>query len=136
MKDLPNTNKENFLISYQTKGKLPGLPFTLVKNEILGKDYVLSVACVSKNRAQALNMTYRGKEYIPNILSFPLSKKSGELILHLPTIKKQFTSFEMSHHGYILYLFIHGCLHLKGIDHGKKMDTLEEQYKRLYKKYM
>ncbi len=128
--------EDTFLISDQTKGKLPGLPFVELKNDILGPDYVLSVACVSKKTAESLNKTYRDKDYTPNILSFPLNKKLGELVLHLPTIKKQFASFEMSHNGYILYLFIHGCLHLLGHDHGKKMDDLETVYKNKYKKYL
>jgi rRNA maturation RNase YbeY len=132
---MKNVN-ENFSISYNTKGRLPSLPFVDIKNRILGTSYVLSVACVSKQQAQKLNMMYRQKDYVPNILSFSLTKNSGELILHLPTIKKQFESFEMSYHGYILYLYIHGCLHLKGYDHGEKMDRLESKYIGMYKKYI
>lgn len=127
---------ETLSVSYKTQGKLPRLPFLDVKNDILGKTYSLSVACVTKREATRLNKTYRGKDYTPNILSFSLTKQSGELILHLPTIKTQYKSFEMSHSGYILYLFIHGCLHLTGLDHGKKMDTLEEKYTQKYKKFM
>lgn len=124
---------ENFSISYTTKGKLPRLPFVDVKNDILGKDYCLSIAVVTKSQAQKLNILYRGKDYVPNILSFSLTKKSGEIILHLPTIKKEYKNFEMTLNEYILYLCIHGCVHLLGHDHGRKMTALETLYKKKYK---
>ncbi len=130
------TENQNFHISYQTKGKLPSLPFVELKNEILGLSYTLSLACVSRNTATRLNQHYRQKDYTPNILSFSLTKHSGELILHLPTIKKQYPAFEMSHKEYILYLFIHGCLHLRGLDHGTRMEALEEKYKNAYTQYI
>jgi ssRNA-specific RNase YbeY (16S rRNA maturation enzyme) len=34
----------------------------------------------------------------------------------------------MSLKAYTLFLFIHGCLHLKGIDHGEEMETLEDKF--------
>lgn len=125
-------DSENFLVSYQTKGKLPSLPFVDMKNAILGKKYDLSLACVNKTKAQSLNTLYRKKTYVPNILSFPLDDSSGELILHIPTIKKEYKKFGLSYEGYVGYLFIHGCLHLKGYDHGTEMDRLEEKFKKKY----
>lgn len=121
-------SSENFSISYMAKGKLPDLPFCLVKDKILGKKYTLSVAVVTKRQAEILNKQYRNKDYTPNILSFPLTSSSGEIIIHLPTIKKQYKSFEMTHNEYILYIFIHGCVHLLGHEHGKKMSLLEQKY--------
>lgn len=125
-------NTSNVSIRYLTKGKLPSLPFVEVKNKILGQDYELSIACVSKKTATNLNIFHRKKDYTPNILSFSLSKKSGEIILHIPTIKKQYKSFKMSYTQYVLYLLIHGCLHLKGLDHGALMDKKELLLKKKF----
>jgi len=36
--------------------------------------------------------------------------------------------FKLTSTGYIAYLFIHACLHLKGLDHGTKMEQLEQKY--------
>ncbi len=124
--------EETFSISNTTKGKLPSLPFDIVKNDILGKGYTLSLAIVDKKQATTLNKTYRNKDYTPNVLSFPLTDTTGEIVFHLPTIKKQHKDFELSLPGYILYLYIHGCLHLLGYDHGKEMDMLENTYKKKY----
>ena len=123
----------NVSIRYLTKGKLPSLPFVEIKNEILTKEYELSIACVSKKTATELNIIHRKKDYTPNILSFSLTKKSGEIILHIPTIKKQYKSFKMSYTDYVLYLLIHGCLHLKGLDHGVLMDKKELLLKKKFK---
>lgn len=120
-------------ITHTTKGRLPSLPFVEVKNSILGKLYELSIVCISKKKAETLNKTYRNKDYIPNILSFALSNKTGEIFLHLPTIKKQYKSFKMSYNDYILYLIIHGCLHLSGLKHSKEMDRKETIYKKRFK---
>ena len=121
-------SSENFSISYMTKGKLPDLPFCLVKDKILGKKYTLSVAVVTKKVAEKYNKRYRNKDYTPDILSFPLTQNTGEIILHLPTIKKQYKDFQMTQNEYILYIFIHGCVHLLGHNHGKEMSALEQKY--------
>lgn len=125
---------DNFSISYyMTKGKLPSLPFVEVKEKVLGKKYDLSLVCVSKKIATDTNKTYRNKTYTPNILSFSLTPTSGEILFHLPTIKKQYKSFKMSYTDYILFLFIHGCLHLKGLNHGVDMDKKEDMLKKIFK---
>jgi rRNA maturation RNase YbeY len=103
----------------------PNLPYQKMKDDILGRGYRLSLVFVGPTRARALNQTYRGKTYVPNVLSFPLDATTGEIYI-CPTIaKREAKKFSLSPHGYIGYLFIHGCFHLKGHDHGPVMDKLE-----------
>lgn len=116
-----------------TKGKVPSLPFSIVKNSILGKKYDLSLVFADKKTVYNLNIERRGKDYVPNILSFPYSDKFGEIFIHLPTAKKQYKDFEMEFEEYILFLFIHGCLHLKGMEHSS---TMENKERVLLKKFM
>ena len=61
-------------------------------------------------------------------MSFPIDKTNGDIFINLDQTKKEFKDFDMTHKNYIKYLFIHGCLHLKGLDHGKKMDQLENKF--------
>jgi len=57
--------EENFSVINQTKGKLPGLPFQLIKEDILGKNYSLSIAFISKAKSKELNNAYRKKIILP-----------------------------------------------------------------------
>jgi rRNA maturation RNase YbeY len=120
------------LIAIQTKGKVPSLPFALMAEVILGKKYELSIVFATKKESQTLNNQYRGKNYPTNVLSFPLSKYSGEIILHLPTAKKEAPNFGIPYADFVGYLFIHGLLHLKGFDHGSTMESIEARFRKQF----
>ncbi|MEY2665358.1 MAG: hypothetical protein RLZZ480_463 [Candidatus Parcubacteria bacterium] len=110
----------------------PEHPYETIKNTILGKQYALSLTFVGEARAQKLNIAYRQKDYVPNVLSFPLDEKTGEIFICPAVAKKQAKDFNLSIDGYIAFLFIHGCVHLKGHDHGDTMDKLEQKYARQF----
>jgi probable rRNA maturation factor len=110
----------------------PTWPYETIKNAVLGKSYVLSLSFVGEARAQAFNMQYRNKDYIPNVLSFPLDDKNGEIIICPQVAKREAKKFNLTVEGYIAYLFIHGCVHLKGHDHGDTMDKLEQKFMRQF----
>ena len=103
-----------------------------IKNEILKEKYSLSVNFVSPKIAQDLNIKYRDKNYIPNILSFPLSKNEGEIFICLSIVKKEAKNFSLSYKQFLTLLIVHGCLHLKGLDHGEKMEKLEDKYSKKF----
>lgn len=115
---------EHFSIS-STVRSFPDLPYETFKNEVLGATYNLSLVFVGKRRAKQLNEIHRGKSYVPNVLSFPLSEKSGEMYICPQAAKKEAAGFGLSFEGYVGFLFIHGMLHLAGHDHGDAMDDLE-----------
>lgn len=119
-------------IKNETKGKLPRLPFSELKNAILGKNYELSVVFTTPAKMKKLNGQFRKKDYATNVLSFELSKKSGELFLCPTVIKKQVVDFDMSVTKLTGYLVIHGMLHLKGHEHGSTMDKSEQRFVRKY----
>ncbi len=110
----------------------PAWPYDAIKQAVLGKTYNLSLTFVGPARAQALNITYRKKDYVPNVLSFPLDPQTGEIFICPAVAKKQAADFNLSVDGYIAYLFIHGCVHLKGHDHGDTMEKLERTYLRKF----
>ena len=115
-----------------TARSYPTLPYEAIKDDILGKKYLLSVAFVGGTRATQLNKTYRDKTYTPNVLSFPLESNAGEIYITPTIARKEAKKFNMSPKGYIGFLFIHGCLHLKGHDHSDKMEKLEEKFCNKY----
>lgn len=104
-----------------------------LKDEILGKDYDLSFSFVYKNKIHELNKIYRSKDKPTDILSFPLDKKSGEILICKEIAKQKSKDFDMTPKNYLLFLTVHGMLHLKGFKHGEKMEKLEKKY---YKKFI
>lgn len=126
---MPASNCE---IINKTKGKLPSLPFATIKDAILGKKYEVSIAFVSPQESKKLNNKHRGKNYPTNILSFPFSRRSGEIIMQLDKAKKEAPDFGMPYTQFLKFLFIHGCLHLKGLQHSS---TMEREEKKFLKKF-
>ncbi len=116
----------------KTKGKLPSLPFVEMKEKILGKGYELSISFVSPKESQKLNLTYRGKDNPTNVLSFELSKKSGELVLEPGCVKRDAKNFDMDYPNFLAFLLIHGMLHLKGMQHGSTMEKQEARFKKIF----
>jgi probable rRNA maturation factor len=124
---------DTLTIKNTTKGKHPSLPFLLMKNKILGKDYELSLVFIGSKRSRALNSAYRQKDKAADILSFPLSKSEGEIFIDLGAAKKRAAVFEEKYRNFIGFLFIHGLLHLKGFDHGSTMEHEEKKFRTLFR---
>ncbi len=121
-----------FKITRLTKDNLPDLPFFVLKNAVLPKKYDLSLVVVGDARSKQLNQEYRGKTYIPNVLSFPLTPLSGEIFLNLKQAKREHMNREESFDYFVALLFIHSMLHLIGSRHGS---TMEETEQKVLKKF-
>lgn len=98
----------------------------------------ISVAIVGQLRMRKLNKLYRGKDRATNVLSFPFEGKDflGEVILCLPVIRKEAKNLGRPLREYFQYIFVHGLLHLIGMDHKKNAQTkkMEQAEKRLLEK--
>lgn len=122
---------KNFFINSTIKS-YPPFPYQEIKESILGKKYELSVNFIGTARAQKLNIKYRQKDYVPNVLSFPLDETCGEIFICPEISYKEAWEFNLTKEGYIAFLFIHGLLHLKGYDHSVKMEELERRYMKRF----
>lgn len=107
-----------------TKSPVPRFPFKDALASIL-PGWDMSLAFAGETRAQRMNVQLRGKDYVPNVLSYEAGEKSGEIVICLAVAKKQAPEYEMSYAQFVGFLFIHGCLHLKGEQHGATMDRKE-----------
>ena len=108
------------------------MPFEAIAQTVLGKKYELSVAFVLPKDARRIARTYKRKDYAANVLSFRLSKSSGELVICPATAKAEAPDFGRTYKEHIQTLFIHGLLHLEGHTHG---GTMESEERRLLRKY-
>ncbi|MFA5840804.1 MAG: rRNA maturation RNase YbeY [Candidatus Paceibacterota bacterium] len=124
--------QESFSIINTTKGKLPSLPFVKIKDDILGKNYILSLAFVDEKTSKKINKEYRKKDKPTNILSFLLHKNEGEIIMCPSVIKKEAKNFDRNFSQFMGFLVIHGMLHLKGHEHSSIMEKLEAKYDKKY----
>lgn len=103
---------------------VPRFAYALIAKTML-PDWDISLAFVSPVRARTLNERMRGKTYTPNVLSYALNDQSGEIIICLSEAEKQAASYNMDERTFVLYLFIHGVLHIKGWGHGDRMEECE-----------
>lgn len=115
-----------------TAKTFPKLPYEDMQHAILGKTYDLTLIFVGEKRAQQLNMAHRSKTYVPNVLSFPLDESHGEIYISPKVAKRECKKFDLTYTGYVGFLFIHGLLHLKGLDHGDTMDAAEKRYMKRF----
>jgi probable rRNA maturation factor len=123
---------DNFSIINKTKIKLPSLPFLQLKDDILDKNYSLSLAFVNERESNTLNKKFRGKDNPTNILSFLLGKNSGEIIICPAVVKREAKNFEKTFPKFLGFLVIHGMLHLKGLEHSSTMDKAQDFYFQKY----
>ena len=94
------------------------LPYAKIKDDVLGKKYELSLAFLLPKEMRAVTKKYKKKDHVSNVLSFPLSKTSGEILI----CKEAAAPYSVG------YLFIHGLCHLKGYKHSATMERIERRY--------
>ena len=121
-----------FHITNKTKSKIPPLPFNSIKEAVLGEKYELSLVFIGAKKSRELNKTYRAKDKVANVLSFPLTKNTGEIFISPAEAHKHAKEFGQNTTQFLGYLFIHGLLHLKGMEHGS---TMEKAEKKVCKKF-
>ena len=124
--------EKNLSINNKTKSALPGVPVDKKRSSALGKDYNLCLVVIGEIRSKKLNFLYRKKNKSTGILSYPLDKKSGEIFITIQVAKRQTKKFQRSFQNLIAFLFIHGLMHLKGMDHGDTMERAEEKLRKQF----
>ena len=100
----------------------------------------VAVRLVDADEAVQLNRDYRGKDYAPNVLSFPLDddfplppgkpRPLGDIVLCLPVVQAEAAEYGKTFEQRLAHLLIHGLLHLAGHGHDEEprrlaMEALE-----------
>jgi len=102
----------------------------------------LSVVFGSDRLLHDLNRTYRHKDRPTNVLAFPQEPIEavapsagllGDVVVSLPTADREARALEQPLETRVVYLLVHGLLHLLGYDHEssdadrQRMETLEQE---------
>lgn len=107
------------------------------------RDCEVSVVFTDDSDIRALNKVFRNKDKATDVLSFPLQRISrnrlprghlGDLVISLPTAKRQARTFGVTVKSEVTRLLIHGLLHLIGYDHEKVPAREATQMRRKEKK--
>lgn len=120
---------------------LPGrgglVPFEDIARAILGDSYELSLVICGDALARRMYVEQRKRgdpeaaqrsaSYASNVLSFPLSKNDGEIFLNIRKAQREAKLMGIPPRERIAHLFVHGCFHLKGLDHGDAMEAAEKR---------
>jgi len=103
-----------------------------------GKDRAeVGLTLVGEKKIQQLNRDYRGINAPTDVLSFPMQEQGedqtgleepellGDVVICIPRAKEQAGEFGHSFRRELLYLAVHGLLHLLGYDHENEADRQE-----------
>jgi probable rRNA maturation factor len=99
----------------------------------------VSIGLVGDARVRRLNRTYRGKDCVTDVLSFPFDPSSraahlGDIVIAAGVARRQARSAGHSPYTELRILALHGLLHLIGYDHetdNGAMKRLERRLRRM-----
>ncbi|NLC54970.1 MAG: rRNA maturation RNase YbeY [Erysipelothrix sp.] len=98
----------------------------------LEQDYDLSVSFIDDKQIRVINRDYRHIDKSTDVISFAMLDSQdfvvqdnsdldlGDIFISVETANKQAKALNQSVNREILFLFIHGLLHLLGYDHQKE----------------
>lgn len=102
----------------------------------------VSLMLVDDQRIHALNLEYRGVDRPTDVLSFALQEEMeeepdsefedemlGDVVISVPRAKAQAKEYDHSFERELVYLAVHGTLHLLGYDHEEEADKQKMRHK-------
>ncbi len=116
-----------FDITNKTRGYVPSLSWLKIKNKVIGKNYDLSLVFTSDALIKKLNAVYRKKDKATTTLSFSLLENQGEIFISVHSVQKEAIKYKIDFRKHLRAIFIHSLLHLKGFEHGAKMENEENK---------
>ncbi|MDZ7842206.1 MAG: rRNA maturation RNase YbeY [Gammaproteobacteria bacterium] len=102
-------------------------------------DPALTIRVVDEDEAAALNHTYRGRDYAPNVLSFPMNTGEsfdtgllGDVVICAAVLEREAAEQGKIPEAHWAHLVIHGVLHCCGFEHdstagARRMESLEKR---------
>jgi probable rRNA maturation factor len=86
----------------------------------LERDAEITVRIVDAEEGQALNRSYRQKDYATNVLTFDYTREpvvTADLVLCAPVVEREAREQGKTLQAHYAHLLVHGTLHAQGYDH-------------------
>ena len=113
------------------KNQIPALPWQRACHKILGNKYELDLIFTSTSFMKKINRRYSQKNKSTNVLAFPLAGLEGQIVLDAALAKKEAKFCGEAFKKYLWRLYVHALLHLKGLEHGEKMDKAAAKFLKI-----
>lgn len=123
------------LLLIDNRQKLVKLNIRRIRSDLLKvlkylqcQDREISLSLVDDKAIQAINLEYLGRDKPTNVISFGMQEGEwkaiqpailGDIVISVETACRDALAGDMNVDDEILFLFIHGLLHLLGFDHEK-----------------
>ena len=104
------------------------------------KNFEVSVHLVGDKKIRSLNVNWRGKDKVTDVLSFAAQEESfvksndlGDIFICVPQVKRQAKKQNIPYKEEFFRMLAHGILHVNGYDHitkkeETKMFALQERF--------
>lgn len=102
------------------RAALPRHSVTRWIRHALDSDAEITVRIVDADEGQALNRSYRQKDYATNVLTFDYTQAplvTADLVLCAPVVAKEARENKKTLKDHYAHLLVHGVLHAQGWDH-------------------
>lgn len=111
------------------RGALPRHFVTRCIRHALADDAEITVRIVNAEEGQALNSSYRKKNYATNVLTFDYAQEPvvmADLVLCAPVVAQEAKAQGKTLQAHYAHLLVHGALHAQGWDHETSTQDAEE----------
>ena len=115
------------------RAALPRHSVTRWIRHALASDAELTVRIVDSDEGQALNRSYRQKDYATNVLTFDYTQEpvvTADLVLCAPVIAGEARENKKTLKDHYAHLLVHGTLHAQGWDHEASVQGADEMEAR------
>lgn len=117
----------------ETTVRIPRTLLAILYNDLLRQHCSLNVLFIDSSFSKRLNIEHRNKNTPADVLSFPPNDDNiAEIYIDAVLAARMAKSHHISIKCRILFLYIHGILHLLGHRHGEVMELLEDKYVTRY----
>lgn len=138
MSTIISNEQEIIEIPEDWTGKINTVVEICLQEEAIDPKAEVGLLFVDNETIKEMNLEYRGKDSATDVLSFPMYEPDeaiddeeeillGDIIISLERAKEQAEEYGHSLEREVMYLLVHGLLHLSGYDH---MEAAEKNVMR------